>query len=333
MESLNELFPEIDHRAAGLLKHSLDQPFIDKVVIGVNTKVQLERNLLFLEETNPLNLESPETPEEIVFTILMETMSELQIKVDGKIILITGGYGYLGKAIVRSLVQHGARVYVLGRDIEKFKKAFPEYANSNKSSIEFLYVDILNEQSIIEAFTHFGKEGLKISGLINNAFHVEGPFGKIGRAEFTSTLDGSLTSIYDFIRHSEKHLAPEASIVNVSSMYGMVPPDFDAYKDAAEMTNPPHYGAAKAGVIQLTKYYASLFGKRGIRVNAVSPGPFPNDQVQQNTQFIAELEKRTLLGRIGKPAELAGVFTFLMSDASRYITGQNLVVDGGWTVR
>ncbi|MFT4848997.1 MAG: NAD(P)-dependent dehydrogenase (short-subunit alcohol dehydrogenase family), partial [Sediminicola sp.] len=129
------------------------------------------------------------------------------------------------------------------------------------------------------------------------------------------------------------YLSNNASIANVSSMYGLVAPDFDAYENCPQFLNPPHYGAAKAGVIQLSKYYASFLGKKGIRVNAVSPGPFPSSEVQKNDNFMKELSKRTLLNRIGLPHELAGVFVFLMSESSRFITGQNFVVDGGWTVR
>ncbi|HKB44766.1 MAG TPA: SDR family oxidoreductase, partial [Chitinophagaceae bacterium] len=97
--------------------------------------------------------------------------------------------------------------------------------------------------------------------------------------------------------------------------------------------NPPHYGAAKAGILQLTKYYASYLGSSGITVNCVTPGPFPSLEVQKNHKFIEKLSARTLLGRIGKPEDLAGAFVFLSSDAANFITGQNLVVDGGWTVK
>ena len=114
-------------------------------------------------------------------------------------------------------------------------------------------------------------------------------------------------------------------------MYGVVAPDFSVYDDSPQFFNPPHYGAAKAGLVQLTKYYASYLGKYNINVNAVSPGPFPHDSVQKDVGFIKRLESKTALKRIGKPSDLGGIFVFLCSDASNYITGQNLMVDGGWT--
>ena len=114
-------------------------------------------------------------------------------------------------------------------------------------------------------------------------------------------------------------------------MYGVVAPQFEIYDDFPAYLNPPHYGAAKAGVIQLTKYYASYLGKYNVQVNTVTPGPFPSDKVQESQGFVAALEHKTCLNRIGKPEDLAGSFVFLASDASNFITGQNIIVDGGWT--
>ena len=116
-------------------------------------------------------------------------------------------------------------------------------------------------------------------------------------------------------------------------MYGIVAPQFDVYNDYPQFINPPHYGAAKAGVVQLTKYYASYLGNKNIQVNAVTPGPFPSETVQQSEGFIKKLEEKTALNRIGKPEDLAGAFVFLSSDASDFITGQNIIIDGGWTTK
>jgi gluconate 5-dehydrogenase len=96
--------------------------------------------------------------------------------------------------------------------------------------------------------------------------------------------------------------------------------------------NPPHYGAAKAAVIQLTKYFAHYLGTSNIQVNTISPGAFPSGKVQEDSSFIRSLEKKTALKRIGRPPDLVGAFVFLSSGASDYVTGHNLVVDGGWTV-
>lgn len=252
----------------------------------------------------------------------------------GKVIMVTGGYGHLGSAICAALLKGGAIVYVAARNQEKFKKVFEEELKTSERQLHFLYCDISSSESITKAFRELINLEGGLDGLINNAFGSRGqsPY-KMSREDFNYTLDGSLGSVFDSIKLAIPHLSEGACIVNVSSMYGIVAPDFNVYQDNPEYLNPPHYGAAKAGVIQLSKYYSSLLGDRGIRVNTVSPGPFPSYQVQKDELFIAQLKKRTLLGRIGLPEELAGIFTFLMSDAAKFITGQNFVIDGGWTIR
>lgn len=255
-----------------------------------------------------------------------------EIQPKGKTVMITGGYGHLGHAITKSLAHYGAKVFVAARNKETFDAVFKFTPVS--SEIHFLECDISSSKSILTAFETLEAKGIKLDGLINNAFYAKGQSPtEMTREDFNYTLDGSLVSVFDCIKQSIPYLNSHASIVNVSSMYGMVAPDFDAYKDSPEYLNPPHYGAAKAGVIQLSKYYASLLGQKGIRVNAVTPGPFPSERVQQSEGFMEELQKRTLLNRYGLPEDLAGIFTFLMSEASSFITGQNFVVDGGWTVR
>ncbi|MDA8566770.1 SDR family oxidoreductase [Schleiferiaceae bacterium] len=264
----------------------------------------------------------------------MAKISVLDSSPTGKVIVVTGGYGHLGKAISASLLKNGAIVYVAARNQEKFKNVFREELKTSEQQLRFLNCDINSSESIANAFEELIKIEGKLDGLINNAFGARGqsPY-EMPRADFNYTLDGSLASVFDVIKFAIPHLSEGASIVNVSSMYGMVAPDFKAYKDSPEYLNPPHYGAAKAGVIQLSKYYASLLGEKGVRVNAVSPGPFPSEPIQKNETFMKELRNRTLLGRYGLPEELAGIFTFLMSDSAKFITGQNFAIDGGWTVR
>jgi NAD(P)-dependent dehydrogenase (short-subunit alcohol dehydrogenase family) len=248
-----------------------------------------------------------------------------------KVVLVTGGYGHLGKAITESLVYHNAIVYVLGRDKAKFDEAFQHSAN-----LHFVTCDIADSESIEQSLDEvLSKEG-RIDTLINNAFYSRGQSPEeMFDEDFAYCLDGTLSSVFRVI----KSLIPiykkqqKGKIINVSSMYGVIAPQFEAYTEYPEYLNPPHYGAAKAGVIQLTKYYASYLGQHNVQVNCVTPGPFPSYTVQEKSGFIEELEKRTCLGRIGTPEDLAGAFVFLASDASNFITGQNILVDGGWTIK
>ncbi|MBZ9729077.1 SDR family oxidoreductase [Salegentibacter sp. JZCK2] len=254
------------------------------------------------------------------------------INLNKKVILITGGYGYLGKAITESLLSHNARVFVLGRDENKFYKVFEGNENLDKNLL-FEFCDISETKSIKKAFSEISQTST-VNALINNAFYLTGQSPeKMNDEDWAQGIDGNLNSVFRTIREIIPYFkrAGEGKIINVSSMYGMVAPDFKIYDESPKFLNPPHYGAAKAGVIQLTKYYAAYLGKWNIKVNAVSPGPFPSQKVQEDLEFINELKQRTCLDRIGQPEDLGGIFTFLSSDASDFITGQNFTVDGGWT--
>ena len=121
------------------------------------------------------------------------------------------------------------------------------------------------------------------------------------------------------------------SIVLFSSMYGMVAPYPDVYKSPMKM-NPIEYGTGKAGIVQMTKYFAVHYAAKGVRFNCISPGPFPNPSIQKEyPDFVERLEQKVPLGRIGHPKEVAGAVTFLLSDLASFITAHNLVVAGGWT--
>lgn len=248
----------------------------------------------------------------------------------GKTALVTGGYGHLGTAITAGLAEAGATVFVLGRDQEKFENAFTV---QQKENIRYQFCDISTTESVATALREVKEIQGQLDVLVNNAFYSQGQHPeKLSDEEWAHGVDGNLNSVYRCIREVIPYMKEHGGrIINVSSMYGVVSPDFGIYEESPSSLNPPHYGAAKAGVLQLTRYFACYLGKYKITVNAVTPGPFPSEKVQQDEAFIKKLKQKNPLGRIGKPEDLKGAFVYLASDASAYMTGQNMIVDGGWT--
>ncbi len=248
-------------------------------------------------------------------------------KLDGKVAIVTGGYGHLGRAFVEALHEAQAKVYVAARNKDRFLDVFKDTKN-----VEFVYLDILDTNSIKKAFSFVYNENGKIDILVNNAVSLDFGSAFMDDETWNRGVDGVLNSVFRCIREVVPYMKKGSSIINISSMYGMVSPDFRIYNGFEQFMSPPHYGAAKAGVIQLTRYYAIKLANKGIRVNCISPGPFPSKFVQKFDGFVENLKSKVPLGRIGEPKELKGALVFLASDASSFITGHNLVVDGGWTI-
>ena len=249
-------------------------------------------------------------------------------KLTNKVVVITGGNGHLGTAMTQALGEAGATVIIGARNKDKCSDILTD-------TILFHPCDISSTESIEETIHWVKQKFGKIDVLVNNAVYSRGQSPEeMTEEDWKFGIDGCLNSVFKTIKAVIPHFKEQNSgnIINISSMYGLVSPDFSIYEGNPYL-NPPHYGAAKAGVIQLTKYYASYLAKYGVRVNAISPGPFPSEKVQEDKVFIKRLSAKNPLGRIGSPEELKGVLVFLSSEASSYITGQNIVVDGGWTIQ
>jgi len=185
-------------------------------------------------------------------------------------------------------------------------------------------------RQVIDAIEEFS--GAPVRGWINNAYAgAPGRLLEATRADVDASVSRGLTDILMATQAVAHRMSAGGSIVNVSSMYGLVSPQPAVYSNRPEFHNPPAYGAAKAGVLQLTRYAACELAPRGIRVNAIVPGAFPHGSPRKDAAFVAELSARIPLGRVGERHEVAGAAVYLLSDASSYVTGQSIVVDGGWT--
>ena len=258
-------------------------------------------------------------------------MAQTSFRLDGKTAFVSGSRGHLGAAMTRALAAAGAHVIVNGRDAAALDD-FAAGLMAQGFSVETAAFDA-HDIPTVRAF--FG--GLKrLDVLVNNVGLMLGKsFTDLTAADFSATYAATVTSAFETVRAALPALraavaaSGDASIVNISSMYGQVAPDGRLYDDRARQS-PFHYGPAKAGLEQLSRHLAAELGADRIRVNALVPGPFPQAG-KMPPGLETRLAARTMLGRIGAPAEIAGPLLFLASPASSFVTGASLNVDGGWT--
>ena len=192
-------------------------------------------------------------------------------------------------------------------------------------------------ESIKNAFKTVADETGRIDVLVNDAAYVSSG-GKrpeeIDDEMWNGTMEGVAGNVFKCIREVLPYMEGKGgSIVNIASMYGVVSPNPSMYNDVcAPYFNPVDYGAGKASVIQMTKYLGAYLIGKNINVNCISPGTYPSPEIQKNTEFVRRLSEKNPAHRIGVPEDLKGAVLFLASEASRYVVGQNIQVDGGWTI-
>lgn len=256
----------------------------------------------------------------------------------GKCVLICGGLGWLGSHYSKSIVENGGSLIILDYDtIDNYSDFFSKDNLSNiESHVVDFYDHLLFENKLKTIF-----DNNKIDCIINNAFDFSGNTGFDKKKDFTESLVSHwektsdsgliwpLLSTQQFIK--QKKVTEKIKIINIASMYALVAPDPKNYK-GTDSFMLPQYGMVKSAIINLTKYLASYYGSKGVIANCIAPGAFPK-QDKMKKDFGDKLIKNIPLGRIGRPQDLIGVMLFLISDDSNYITGQTIVVDGGWTIR
>jgi len=249
-----------------------------------------------------------------------------------KTVFITGGAGHLGTAMCEALAELGANIVIGSRDEEKGSSVANRLGEEFGVQASAVHLDITNPESLEPALLFIEEEYGRMYILINNAWSgKKNTFESISMDDWKYDIDVCLNGVFYTVKKAFPYLKKSKGvIVNIASMYGHVAPDYRMYA-GTDHANPPSYGAAKAGVIQLTRYLASFLSPHGIRVNAISPGPFPFSDIVSNAEFMDALRSKTMLDRLGKPEELKGAIALLCSDASSYMTGQNICVDGGWT--
>lgn len=238
-----------------------------------------------------------------------------------KVIIITGGNGLLGKAILNRLESEGA--FCINFEID----------HETNNDLSKVYCDITDTNSIDEGLDMVLKKYNKIDGLVNNAYPRTKDWGtkfeEIVYDSWKQNIDWQLNSYFYISQKVATQMSKQkyGSIVNMASIYGVLGADFTVY-EGTNMTMPAAYSAIKGALINLTRYVASYFGPQQVRVNSVSPGGIFDNQ---NEVFIENYCKKVPMRRLGTPEDISPAIAFLLSDDSKYITGQNLIVDGGWT--
>ncbi len=250
-------------------------------------------------------------------------------RLDEKIAIVTGGAGIYGVHITRALAEMGAHVVVASRNLENCETVADEMG-AEGLKVSAARLDLGSGESITalrdETVAEFGKVDI----LFNNAVaRSGGDPSTVTEEDWVSAMEINSTGFFLASKILGEQMIKQRSgvMVNISSIYGVVGPNFNIY-EGTDITSPANYAFAKGGMINYTRYAASYYGRYGIRVNAISPGGFQTDQPER---FIENYSKQTPLGRLATNDDIKGAAVFLASDASSYITGQNLMVDGGWT--
>lgn len=253
---------------------------------------------------------------------------------EGKVAIITGAYGYLGTEIAKSLAGFGAHVQLIGRNEKKLKDVLNHNQSLFKNNCDYYVCDVTHEDEFQTVVNTIIKKYKSIDILVNNAYGKQDEtFEELTKEKWNNALEHTLTHYFTCIKAVSPTMltTQKGSIINIASIYSFLGTDQRIFAPLGKKS-PLHYSVAKGGILQMTRYLAMLWAEKNIRVNAISPGHFPPKRGPERPDYMKELTFRIPLGRIGKPEDLAGAVVFLASDASSYVTGHNLVVDGGWSV-
>lgn len=255
-------------------------------------------------------------------------------RLEGKTVVLTGAAGVVGVKVVLAFVEAGAKVCAVDRNLALLKqKLGPEHA-----SLMHCAADVTRRESLLQARQALESRWGPADALLNNAAARSAnyfePFETFAVEDWNEVMGVNLTGtmLASQVFGSAMAERGRGSIVNMLSVYGLVGPDQRLYEGSMHLGRPVNtpavYGASKAGVWGLTRYLATYWGERGVRVNAVTAGAIA---AGQGDDFVAKYSSRVPLRRLGEGDDVAGAMRYLVSDASSYVTGQNLVVDGGWT--
>ena len=255
-------------------------------------------------------------------------------RLDGKVVVLTGAAGIIGSEVTRNFLAAGARVFAIDRDAAVLEQKL----GAQGDTLVHCVADVSNAESLQSARALLESKWGGADALLNNAAtkseNFFEPFETFPLADWNEVMNVNLTGAMLCAQAFGAGMAERGrgSIVNTLSIYGIVAPDQRIYEgsqyEGRAINTPAIYSASKAGLWGLTRYLASYWGAKGVRVNAITPGGVFSGQ---NETFVANYSSRAPLGRMAQADDMANAMRFLVSDASKYMTGHNLVVDGGWT--
>ena len=245
-----------------------------------------------------------------------------------RVAIVTGGSGHLGTAFCHALADAGARVIVTSRSIDRAQKTANTLSGSGHIGLALAHK---SEPSIEKFMGSALAEAGQVDILVNNGTHGAGDdWTTVDQQQFNDQM-ANATAYFLLGRLLRDHVVSRStsgSIINIGSMYGLVGSYPEAYEGICNYS-PASYHALKGGIIHMTRHLAVYWANDLVRVNCLSPGPFPGPDAPQD--MVARLCTKSPMKRMGAPEELKGALLLLASDAGSYITGQNIVVDGGWT--
>jgi len=249
----------------------------------------------------------------------------------GKVALITGGAGLYGRQIVAALAEAGAVTYMASRGVDALESLAAEHRERGHD-VHALALDQGDEASVLAVRDRILAEQGQIDVLINNAVSRPMRSWHDPIETFAESMRVNATGVFAVTRAIGDVMAARGSgsILNIASIQGHVGPDAELYKDLPFTGFIPDYFFHKGGMINLTRFIASYYGPQGVRCNSLSPGGFYSGQ---DPVFVERYAQRTMLGRMAGDSDLQGAVVFFASDASRYITGTDLPIDGGYTAK
>ncbi len=266
-----------------------------------------------------------------------------QFSLSGKVAIVTGGAGILGRHFCAGLADAGADIALVDIKKENSLEIAEQIRQTYKVKCKVYKCDLTEEievrQMVKKVVSDFGHIDILHNNAAGKSSNLELFFAKLEDyklAEWRSIMSSNLDSMFLVAKYVGKHMVDNkirGSIIQTASIYGVCAPDQRIYKGSKylgrQINTPAVYSASKAGVIGLTKYLATYWAKQGIRVNSLTPGGIYSGQ---NREFVRRYSNRVPLNRMGTPRELVGGLIYLASEASSYVTGQNLVIDGGLSV-